>query len=339
MPLQKILSFLTYPGKNRSDLVPLTGTEIPIDDGKLCSMLSDIFARSDTECDIPIIFKPEDGQQKNAVRSEIIHVVTEKSVESAAPLAARLQQVTSATSGMGLLFICIGEEQTAKKVVISRFPADEGVVAEKTANKLTVSFVEQVFLKSSFSYKAVAYKDESVLAGFWTGYVVDKQINHGSKAVAAYWIEDFLQSDFKTTSATGTKRLALALRKAASNTTDPVVKSEIASSVQLATNMPRKAATIESFCDHFHFSPATKEAIFHEVRPAKLIHEKFKFERAEFLRHISYKSIELDNGAVLTAQLQKFDDCFKTSPSKTNAGAYRFVTEGQIVDQRLRKTK
>jgi hypothetical protein len=83
---------------------------------------------------------------------------------------------------MGLLFICIGEESGKSRVVISRFPADEGVVAERSSDKLTVAFVEQVFLKSSHSYKAATYVSSGRPADLWAGHVIDKQINHGSKS-------------------------------------------------------------------------------------------------------------------------------------------------------------
>lgn len=153
MKITKILSFLTYPEKNKAEQMEITGTEIPIDEGKLCRMLSDVFFRSDAECNIPVAFLSEDGEQENAVRNMILGVVKEPTVESTKALAARLQLFTTKTSGMGLLFFCIGSEGENSKIVISRFPADEGVVAERGLDKLTVSFVEQVFLKSSHSYR------------------------------------------------------------------------------------------------------------------------------------------------------------------------------------------
>ena len=155
---------------------------------------------------------------------------------------------------MGPLFICLGDDGGRTRVVLSRFPADEGVVAERSSAELTVQFVEQVFLKSAYSYKAATYVATGRADQLWTGNVVDRQINHGSKAVADYWIVNFLMSEFATTAAAGTKRLATALRDAIAATSSLNVKREIAAAAHLAGNVPRRAMTISDFCTHFHFS-------------------------------------------------------------------------------------
>ena len=334
MPIATIFSFLTYPKRNRPDESAVSGTAITPDDGKLCKMLGEIFDTAGRECTIPIKFTADD--QANPVRTELAALLKAPSVKAGTPLAERLQQATSGTSGMGLLFICIGEDAGKSRVVISRFPADEGVVAERSSDKLTVAFVEQVFLKSSHSYKAATYVSSGRTTDLWAGHVIDKQINHGSKSVADYWIVDFLRSEFSTTAATGTKRLAVALKTVMTATSDSMVKREITSAVNLADNIPHKAMTIGDFCDTFHFSAKTRDAITSAVSPSRLVHEKFKFDSSEFSRHIAYKQVELDNGAVLTAPVEKFDECFKSTKKRD---AHTFSTTGVIVDERLRKSK
>lgn len=335
MKITKILSFLTYPEKNKTEEIEIFGTEIPIDEGKLSKMLSDIFVRSDDECNIPIAFLSEEGKQINAVREMVLNVIQNPTVDVAKTLGVRLQSSTTKTSGMGLLFFCIGSDGKNSKIVISRFPADEGVVAQKALDKLTVSFVEQVFLKSAHSYKAAMYSSVT-LCDFWTGFAVDKQVNHGLKSIADYWITDFLNSDFKTTSAAGTKRLANALKNAISSSNNMVIKHEISSCVQLANNMPSKATTIEEFCSHFNLSSETKDLVCKQVNPARLLNEKFKFDKSEFNKQISYKLVELDNGAMLSALVDKFDKCFDQSE---NDGSITFTTTGQIIEEKLRKVK
>ena len=94
--------------------------------------------------------------------------------------------------------------------------------------------------------------------------------------------------------------------------------------------------TIADFCDSFHFSERTKQAILSKVSPARLVHEKFRFDAAEFSRHLAYKQVELDNGAVLTAPADKFEECFKETKRKD---VHTFSTTGAVVDERLKKTK
>lgn len=337
MPVEKIFSFLTYPKKNQPEVAVVSGTQIPLDNGKLCKMLTDIYDNAGKDCNVPVMFVSDGENQENAVRTELLALLQKPSVSASTPLAKRLQASTGGVSGMGLLFICIGKDgESDTRVVISRFPADEGIVAEKKSERLTVSFVEQVFMKSAYSYKAATYLWDGTPTQLWKGHVVDKQVNHGSKAVADYWIVDFLRSEFSTTAAQGTKRLAKAIKGALQATTDIAIKTQLTSAVQLAANISKKSMTISEFCDSFHMSDAAKQAIIAKVDPPRLVHEKFRFDVTEFSRHLAYKQVELDTGAMMTAPAEKFDECFKTEHHKDKAV---FVAAGHIVDEKLKSTK
>ena len=65
-------------------------------------------------------------------------------------------------------------------------------------------------MKSASSYKAVAYEDTSMHAGFWTGKAVDRQITSRILELSEYWIFHFLKYNFQVTPAAGTRRLAVA---------------------------------------------------------------------------------------------------------------------------------
>jgi hypothetical protein len=162
MAIKAILSFLTYAGKNNDDVSEASGTVIPLDAGKLCRMLTSAYEKAESECNIPISFIGDGGRQENEIRNLILKLIKQPKVSVALPLAKKLQLATSGTSGLGLLFICVGNMNGQSKIVISRFPAEEGVVAERTSDKLSVQFVDQVFLKSAYSYKAVLYKGKGL---------------------------------------------------------------------------------------------------------------------------------------------------------------------------------
>ena len=338
MPVEAIYSFLTYPKRSHPDDPLAPGAEIsPDGDNKLVRMLDAIFRRAGEDCVVPIRFRADEGNQVNPVREEVLALLAGPSVETAAPLALRLQRSTAGTSGMGLMFVCIGAEAGGTRVLLSRFPADEGVVAERTDAQLTVQFVEQVFLKSAHSYKAATFVANGRADQLWHGHIVDRQLNHGSKAVADYWIVEFLVAEFLTTRAAGTKRLAVALRQAISSAGSVTVKHEIAAAAQLAPNIPEdRAMTVAGFCERFNFSEETRLAVVSSVRPARLIHDRFRFDAAEFSRHLAYKQVELDNGAILTAPAERFEQVFQKT---RHLQQDRFATTGTVVDERLRKSK
>lgn len=337
MPLDAIFSFLTYPRRNRPEEPLGPGVRITVGNDKLSGMLKGVFDNAGRDCVVPVMFTSNDAQ-RNPVREELLALVGRPNLGTATPLAARLQLSTSGQSGMGLLFVCLGDDEGRRRIVLSRFPADEGVVAERAPTHLTVQFVEQVFLKSAYSYKAATYVATGRSDQLWSGHVVDRQINAGSKAVADYWIIEFLRSEFATTAAAGTKRLATALKDAISSTTSVNVRAQIAAVAQLASGLPRRMMTISDFCDRFNFSPETKDAVLRKVNPARLVNDSFQFDSNEFGRHIAYKQVELDNGGVLTAPADKFNDVFEET-RRRGREERTFSTTGLVVDERLKKTK
>jgi hypothetical protein len=68
--------------------------------------------------------------------------------------------------------------------------------------------------------------------------------------------------------------------------------------------------------------------------------ERFQFDAAEFHRHIAFRSIELSNGGILTAEAARFDEVFKQERlAPVDADDVIITTRGRVVDQRLRRAK
>ena len=67
-------------------------------------------------------------------------------------IAQRLQSATTHRSKLGLLFIMLGSNAKMKRLVVSRFPADHGILADENDSELDVSFVERVFMQSATAY-------------------------------------------------------------------------------------------------------------------------------------------------------------------------------------------
>ena len=213
MPVRRIHAFLVHPGK-AGDADPIGGTEVPLE-GKFFRLLDGVYQKSNFECETDIVFNQgADGEQTNACRSLVVDYLRRTSLVRGRRIAERLQGVTTHRSGLGLLFLITGTEGLESKIVISRFPADAGIIAEADQDELTVEFIEQIFLKNARSYKAAAYQHASLEDGFWFGRSVDKQISGDTADLSGYWIKDFLDSDYRTTAAQGTRRLAFAIKEA-----------------------------------------------------------------------------------------------------------------------------
>jgi hypothetical protein len=134
----------------------------------------------------------------------------------------------------------------------------------------SIQFLERVFMKSAMSYKAALYRDSSLSGGFWTGQAIDKQINNRVAPASNYWIAEFLDSDFSTTAAAGTRRLAMALRNPAKKATNTKVKTEIAAAATLAQSLKGRSISIREFAGHFGRSQAAVKQVMAELPDAAL---------------------------------------------------------------------
>jgi hypothetical protein len=202
---------------------------------------------------------------------------------------------------------------------------------------LSVEFIERVFMRNATAYKAVLYRDTSFTHGFWTGKAVDKQINLGSDAISNYWIRHFLASDFRTTSAAGSRRLADALRNATAGAGDLEQKTELIATARLVRGLAGKTISVSDVLDRFNVS-AESRALVDEHVHEHLRNEKFRLDVGELDRHLPNQSVELDNGGILTAPTSKFEEVFERT-ELNEKGRVRFATEGRVVNEKLRKSK
>jgi hypothetical protein len=337
MPISHAFAFLIPPGKSGDQHSEISCKSISSGPGKLFEMLTEVFSGQDGSQDFEISFNPSSsGKQYNKCRELFIEFVKNPSKECGITIAKRLCDVTDKRSGVGLLFILVGNNGLNKRLVVSRFPTDQAILAEIGDDGLAVEFLEQVFIKRLSSYKAVRLDHQSPSDGFWTGIATDRQAGRSGEHISEYWLKDFLDADFSETPAAGTRRLASALKGAIKASPNSDVKAQIAHASSLAPAVfSGKSISIDQFCDHFGFSAAAKETVKNQLSKPGLSSKKFKFDEKEFKNTVLYRTIEINNGAILTAPNEDFENVF--SKEEVSRGVVKFITQGQVRDQRLAK--
>lgn len=337
LPIESIHTYLVYPNKGLVDTTPIVGSEVP-HEGDMFTLLKGVYDKAESECNIGIAFnKGPDGEQTNIRRDMLIAYASEPNIDSGRVLADNLAAVTTRRSGLGLLFLIKGTEGLSHKVVISRFRANNGVVVNEGADMLTVEFIDRVFMKNASSYKAVVYKHEAFHGGFWSGMAVDKQINSQDLESSDYWVKEFLLSDFMTSPAFGTRRLAVALKKAIKATGDLEIKRQITAAATLASGLGSETMNLNEFCGRYGFSDAAKAAVVRQLDRADLAGDNFKFDAGEFSRQLPYRTVQLDNGAMLTADAASFNNVFEYTPIGESAEKVRYSTVGTVISEKLEK--
>jgi len=334
--ITNLFSFLVHPGKGLDPLPQLSGAKIPLA-GSLHSMLNRVFQASDDECRIGIYFvMTEDGSQRNPARDMIVQFIQRPIQANARLLGNRLCESTPGQSGLGLLFLMLGREDDTYKLILSRFPADQGVVAEAQRGRLEVQFIERVFMKNAASYKAALYRGVSFDEDFRTGLAVDKQLRGPSNDIASYWIHGFLGSDFETTSKAGTRRFAVALRDATKSAAGSATKHELVVMGMLAHNLNDQMLSIRDIIRRYSLSDEAATELLRHVDHPGLAEDAFRFDSEEYALHAVYASVELHTGCVLLAPPDKFEQTIEREEIDPATNEYRFSTTGRIVNETVR---
>lgn len=335
MAIHTVHTFVVHPRKNEEAGARVNGASLKLD-GKMFDLLNTIYGRSEDECDIDITFLPApDGAQQNDCRDLIVEYLGRPTLANGRAIAAMLEKSTDFRSGLGLLFLLAGREGRDHRIIISRFPTDNAIYVDENQRDFTVEFLERVFMKNKASYKAVLYQHASLHAGFWNGRVVDKQLNNPSGDASNYWIAEFLASESTVTPARGTRWLAVALRDAVKHS-EFAIKQEITAAATLAPGLAGQVLSIAEFADRFRLSDAARAAIVKELKSPRMAQQRFQFDLAEFRSLVAFKAVALNNGVTLTAPSESFDDVVRKEHAEH--GQIRFITEGVVVDEKL-KTK
>ena len=336
MEVLSVRSFFVHPSKNDKKSKKITSAEIS-KGTQVFSMMEMLFKKSDKECTINIVLNPtKDGKQKNEFKKLLIEYSKNQSYENGLKIAEGLQYVTTQKSGLGLLFLIHGSSNGKTKIVLSRFAADEGISAKEAKDKLNVEFVQNVFMKNALTYKSAKFEGRANLSHITGGKAIDKQMNGQGDCIAHYWINHFLQCSLQTTAATGSNRLASRIKDALSNSKDSNVNSEIIAATSLLKNMNAQSLSGELFCNQYTLSIEAKELVRKVFKSDELFNENFIFDKTEFERVLSYKSMELDNGALISANAFLFNEVFIVTKS-ANDDSVQVTTVGKIVNQKLTK--
>ena len=336
MEISIISSYLILPGKHVENPPQIRGTNVPLI-GPTFNLLNDIFQHAEIDCNIPICFLVEENeeQRQNIVRNLLIDYLNAPSYNNGFPLALRLQAFTTKKPGPGLLFIVYGFEGKSKKILISRFPADQGILAEERGEGLEIEFVERVFMKNRNTYKSALYKDSSFDNGFWRGFATDKQINN-SDDISQYWIRDFLKSDFFTTSIAGTSRFANAIKEASKSLHEENQKSELIALSTLITSLEGQNLSVNDVFERFNTSDGVKNEILSKLPSSERAGDVFCFNREEFLRNAPYRTIELDNKALITAPTEDFERVITKENVDVENKIVKLSSEGKILNEYLK---
>jgi len=122
-------------------------------------------------------------------------------------------------------------------------------------------------------------------------------------------------------------------------TDDAAVRQELINASQLMRSRHNRIVSADKIVKELGLTEKTELALKDAFPRPELYGATFKFDVREFDATLLFRSVELDNGAMLIADNNKFDEVFHPKPAGRNSTSTRFTTEGRVVSTKLRKTK
>jgi len=124
-------------------------------------MLNGIFVAGPESRDFEVTFKPLSASiQQNDCRDLLIAYQGAPALETGRKVAERLRSVTDKRSGIGLMFLMTGQHGPLQRLVISRFPANQAILAEVAFSAAQAWGADQIFEQLRTSVLSYANDDE-----------------------------------------------------------------------------------------------------------------------------------------------------------------------------------
>ena len=89
------------------------------------------------------------------------------------------------------------------------------------------------------------------------------------------------------------------------------VKQEITAAARLSSRLGGQRTSVNQIAARFNLSQPGQAAIVKGLKKPALADEMFVFDAKEFKALVAFKSVELDNGATLTAESDRFEKVFR----------------------------
>lgn len=292
---------------------------------------------------IDVLFTTQDGNQENAVRTQIRRLAfpsdREEATAAAKDLAGRLCRATRKNSKQGLLVILVGqlgnENAWKARIVLWKFPSDISLQADLSADVIGLQ-VREAFSAGSTFAKAAMFEGTPAETSFWTGYVEDKQTKQSPVEVRKFWVEEFLGAELSMTGVRGTQLLSRTLR-ALTRQSDlsSDAKERVIASAVLAKNLVRQVISFQDFADSY-LPPEVGDSFIQAIGGPRVARMAFEVDGDVLDRETGYKTLSLENGFMIRGPLSQFDDVVKVTPTSDD-GSVTISIQGVIASETLQK--
>jgi hypothetical protein len=248
-------------------------------------------------------------------------------------LAARLARSTDGRTKPSLFVVTVEEQREARRVSMYVFPEESTYALRRSSEEPTEAFLEHLnsFVLESRLRKVARFEGKNIKAHFISGDVIDLQIGSSPRAVADYWVTDFLDAGFAINDVKGTTLVADGL-KVAFHKADSEGKQKVMETTMALMADGRRAWSLQRIANEY--IPAELSSAFCSVAPnADTLVGKFMLSKELLRQRINYRVFQLANGVWVSSP---FDEVGRDVTVESHGKKRTLIARGVIESERVR---
>jgi len=333
MSIFRIHAYEVVPQRTEESKILPVGGSLPASSDFVGS-LEALFVSSKLEKETVVDFKVDKSAAKRQhdVRDLIVDYLygtPQKAKASSVKIATRLSNSMDNRSPATLLMLTASNSGSDNRITMWAFPQEEAFQFRASKGAARVKLLTDIFSSSSNFRKAATFHGQKRNTDFWNGRVLDRQASVQGSA-ANYWTERFLECRSALEGKTGTRLLAVALRKSYESAVSNSDRDQIYSAMVAVRTSPKKPWTIKKFASQFLDGEANR--LFQNAVPSELRMLSFKFDRVEFEKKLNFRVFRLEDDVFVSAPFGTIGKSVKIGSGKQP----KLSCKGVIVDEKLR---
>jgi hypothetical protein len=282
-----------------------------------------------------VVFNMTDDR-RHPVREAILKLAfgqTRTPLPAMAELATRLAQSTDRRTQPSLFIAIVDERGDARRVSMYVFPEESTYALRHSGEETAEAFLEHVnsFVVESRLRKVARFEGKKIKSHFLGGSVVDLQIGSSPRAVADYWVTDFLEASFAINDAKGTSLVAEGLkavfRKANGEGRQAVMEAAMA---LMASG--RRTWSLERIAKEY-LPPELASTFYSVASNADVLTGNFTLSKELLRERINYRVFQLETGVWVSSP---FSEVGRSVTVDTRGNKRTLIARGVIESERVR---
>lgn len=332
--LQRGYASVIYPSK-RDDGAETPEAFVLRTDARFRQALAVATAIAERRTMSPVVLNMNDDRE-HPVREALMKLAfgqTRTPLAGMVDLAVRLARSTDRRTQPSLFIVTVDEKGESRRVSMYVFPEESTFALRPAGRGSTEAFLEHVnsFVLESQLRKVARFEGKNIKTHFISGSVVDLQIGSSPRAVADYWVTDFLRAGFAINDVKGTTLVADGL-KAAFQKADAEGKQRVMEAAMALMAHGRRAWSLERIASEY--LPGQLASAFCSVaQNADTLVGKFMLNKDLLRQRINYRVFQLTSGVWVSSP---FDEIGRSVVLEGHGRKRTLTARGEIESERVR---